>query len=58
MTDIETNSKYPALEVSQNECDAMQLLAEDDYTHAEIAFMFEVADSTAGRHIRGECPHE
>lgn len=58
MTDLEMHSSYPALTVSQAECDAWSILADDEYTHAELAFMFEVDATTVSRHVRGECPHE
>lgn len=59
MTDLEKQSSHPALETSQAECEAWTILSErGEYTHSELAFMFEVADSTVSRHVRGDCPHE
>jgi len=50
---------HRAMTVTQPECDAWQILADrGDYTHDELAFMFEVGATTVSRHVRGDCPHE
>jgi len=57
MSDSDTVPR--AMTVTQPECDAWRTLANDgEYTHSQLAFMFEVDDSTVSDHVNGECPHD
>ena len=50
---------HRAMTVTQPECAAWRILAtKGEYTHRELAFMFEVNDTTVTRHVNGDCPHE
>ncbi len=44
-------------EITPHECRAMRELYRGDYTHSELAFMFECKDETVARHVNRECPH-
>jgi len=44
-------------EISKHECIAMRELYRGDYTHGELAFMFECKEGTVAKHVNTECPH-
>jgi hypothetical protein len=58
MTEAKTVVQNKQSKISHHECRAFRALKTDGYTHAEIAFMFEVKDTTVGKHVRHECSHE
>jgi len=51
------NARNLHSEISEHECIAMRELYRGDYTHSELAFMFECKDSTVARHVNKECHH-
>lgn len=48
----------PEDEISIQECQAMRILHNGEYSVSELAFIFESREPTVRRHLDGECPHD
>jgi len=51
------NARNQHTEISTHECRAMRELYQGDYTHSELAFLFECKDETVANHVNKECNH-
>jgi len=48
----------PETEITEHECRAMRALCNGDYTHSELAFLFECTENTVSRHVKKDCHHD